>query len=177
MTERAVIIGNAVRFIFEGTALDTPDTAASADNVPENSDDAWLSFPCVDKASVQIEEEMKEVWCPQPGARQLSDIIPTKRKQTWKLTLNEVSQLTFQIALGHDAPDGSTDSFQPNKGTSRKGWIEIKQYDHDNDLWVTHTLWGLLRCTGEVNFDENHVQIPIEFIVIHSTNNLTEMVD
>lgn len=171
MTEEAKIIGNQCRVIVEGTELDGDIGEASATVAPTTGDDAWISLPCADKAELQTDEELREIYCPQPGAKVLTDAIPTKRKQTWKITFTEINLFLWQVVLGMESPDGSTGTITPNSGVAKKVWLEIKQYDQRNDLWVTHTVWALMRHVGTVAFDDNHIQPVLEFLVLNSTEN------
>ena len=174
MIERAVIIGNQIRIIPEDTALDVADTVADADHRPESSDDAWLSLPCVDNAMLDRASQEKKIFCSQPGAKRLADVIETQVERTWKVKFQEVQLLLMQYVFGMDTPDGTTSSFQMNNDASRKAWVEIKQYDHKDLIWVTHTFWGYIKVTGSTNFDDSHVQVNADIMVLHSTLNLTE---
>jgi hypothetical protein len=86
----------------------------------------------------------------------------------------EVQLFLMQHLFGHDIPDGTTSSFQSNNDAKRKGWAEIKQYDHKNNAWVTHTFWTHFTVTGSTEFGDNHVQVTVDLPVIYSALNLTE---
>lgn len=174
MTERAVIIGNQIRVCPEGTALAIAATFSDSTHRPESADPAWASLPCVDNAMLDRASQEKKIFCPSPGAKRLTDVIETQIERTWKVKFQEVQLRLMQHVFGMDTPDGTTSSFQSNNDGARKAWFEIKQYDHKDDIWVTHTFWGYSKITGSVNFDDNHTQVSMDICVLNSSLNLTE---
>lgn len=165
-----------MRFMPENTPLDVVDTFSDIDHRPELADDAWISLPCLETATLSRSSEMKDIWCPQPGAKRLSDRIETKIQRTWKVKTQEVQLFLMQHVFGHDLPDGVTNDFTPNKDRARKGWAEISQYDHDDQQWCTHTFWTHMTVTGDIEFGDNHVQVTLELPILHSSYNSTAIV-
>lgn len=172
MTTRALVIGNQIKWIPAGATLEAT-TIASNSVAPTESDTAWISLPCVDTATIDISSDIKEIYCPMPGGKVMTDQIRTKVKRVWKVKFQEVQTLLMQHAFGMATPDGSSVSYAPNRDGNRRGWVQIKQYDEANNLWQTHTFWTLFNVTGSVNFDDNHVQVSAEFTELYSTLNTT----
>lgn len=147
----------------------TKTGTAGRESLPHDSDTKWQSVGVTQEVSVNRSSEVLEVWQPNPGHLELYDAIETKRQVTMKFTSQELTPLAVQALFGTaDLTSASTD-YTPLAGATIKGWLRVKQYDHDDNLFNTVWLYGHLTIDGDLAFNGTLLQCPFVFRRLSST--------
>ena len=172
MTTGSVIYGNHAFFFRDGAAFTVPSagTAGRAAK-PGAADTSWIDLGIVSELNVQHDREQREVFAPTPGVLRLYDVIETKRNMKITATCMEMSPMAFELIFGTLALTSASSQYNPLEGTTKKGWLKIQQYDQNDALANTLDIYVHIKVTGEINFGENIVTVPIEASVLHSTLN------
>lgn len=172
MNTGSVILGNHGFFFRDGGSFTVPSagTAGRAAK-PGAADTGWIDLGIVSELNVQHDRESREVYAPTPGVLRLYDVIETKRMLSLTMTCMELSPLGFELIFGTLALTSASSQYNPLEGTTKKGWLKIQQYDQNDAIINTLDIYVQVKVTGEINFGENIVTIPIEAVVLHSTLN------
>lgn len=165
-----IAIGTHARFFRDGAAFTVPEAGtASRTAKPGAADTGWIDLGVIADSSSTPEAEELEVWAPAPGRKVLHDVIPTKAKQTHKFTLQEFGPFTLELAERSGALDEDSDSFVPMAALAKKGWLEIKRYNHSDELVYDAYYFVYLKAAGEVNYGEGLASLPVEALVLNSS--------
>lgn len=172
MTTAPTIVGNAARFFRDGTAYTVPSAGtAGREALPGDADTGWIDLGPIVEISVEKVHEAKEVWKPNPGRIELYEVVETKRGVTHRFTLQELSALAIELMFGADALTAASTDFTALAGNTKKGWLHIKQYNHNDTLFNTIWCYGYIAVAGAVNLGADLVAVQIEHRQLISTLN------
>lgn len=172
MTTGSVIIGNHGFFFRDGASYTVPSSGtAGRSSKPGAADTGWIDLGILSELNVQHDREAREVYAPTPGVLRLYDVIETKRMLKLTMTCMEMSPLAFELIFGTLALTSASTQYNPLEGVTKKGWLKVQQYKQDDSIVNTIDVYVQIKVTGEINFGENIVTIPIEAVVLHSTLN------
>lgn len=167
MEKRPIVIGTHAFFAREATGTSTRTTK------PEANATEWIDFGVVEESGAEPSSDEKEIWAPSPGQLRLYDVIETKRGLVFKFKVKEMSKLMFELLYGTlDIGSGTTNiQFNPLEGGTKKGWLKILHYGHDDALVDVVDVWSHIKISGEVSFNDDLVAFDVEARVLHSTLN------
>lgn len=172
MNTGSVIVGNHGFFFRDGASYTVPSSGtAGRASKPGAADTGWIDLGILSELNVQHDREAREVYAPTPGVLRLYDVIETKRMLKITATCMEMSPLTFELVFGTLSLTSASTQYNPLEGVTKKGWLKVQQYKQDDSIINTLDVFVHLKVTGEINFGENIVSIPVEAVVLHSTLN------
>lgn len=115
--------------------------------------------------------DAREVWGPAPetsaaaGKYVRLEIIETRRSLDFTAAINSASSLFWELLFGTAASPATT--YKPGAVKTLRGWVQIKQYDHEGSLKNTLEVFGRVTATG-VNFDGGVVAWTMNFQEIYT---------
>lgn len=172
MNTGSVIVGNHGFFFRDGASYTVPSAGtASRTAKPGASDTSWIDLGILSELNVQHDREAREVYAPTPGVLRLYDVIETKRLLKITAQAVEMSPFAFELIFGTLALTSASTQYNPLEGVTKKGWLKIQQYNQSDAIMNTLDVYVQIKVTGEINFGENIVTVPIEAVVLHSTLN------
>lgn len=166
------IVGNKVRLFREGASFTLPSAGtASAAALPGTADTGWIDVGCVMEGTVTPTSTDIEVSCPSPGAYRLDKVLVTDHKLKLELTLQYLGPLGMELAFDTAALTNASTTYTPNSGLERNFWVELKQYDHNDVLINTVSLFCYVKLAGGINFNKQLTETKIECLVLQSALN------
>lgn len=175
MQTRPIVVGNHARFFRDGDVFTLPGPGGTAGRAarPNPEDTGWIDLGAIVELSIEKAQEEREVWAPNPGRLELKDVVETRRALTAKFTAQEMGPLAFELLYGLDPLDQAlvTADYVALAGDTKKGWLEIKQYDQDDQAVNTLYAYVHLKVAGEIAFNDQLVSFPIEARQLISTLN------
>jgi hypothetical protein len=163
-----VVIGTQARFFRDGSfTLPAPGTAGRGVK-PGAGDPKWVTLGVIAEAGSNPQQEEIEVWAPNPGRKVLYDVIHTKGQNTIKLTLQEFGPFVLEMIERSAALDDASTTFAPLESLTKRGWLELKLYNHADSVITEAYYYVVLKVAGEVNYGDALVTVPIEARVLHS---------
>lgn len=157
-----------------GTVSATP---ASRTAKPGAADTGWKDIGIVGSAKDVVTGDMKEIWAPSPGLKQLYDILRLKPKRVTKVKLEQVSALAIQAYyLTQNLSDAST---QMNilSGDLMRGWLKMQRYDQKNREFFHDDTYGVFLATGEVDYSADEIiGVEFDFVQLQSPLNTSSVV-
>ena len=178
----AIKIGNHAWFIPDGTTLSAGGGtgASSKSNYPHiTMYDApaaeWVAVPCLETASVQTEEQAaEEVYCPQPGTGtyELEEVVSGRTKTTIEITPQDLTPLVAGLIWGADVTlTDSVTGFAPATTASKRGWILVDQYSH-NDVHISRVkAYGKLTLSAATEMGDKVVKPKLRFQIFANSVN------
>lgn len=166
METRPVIIGTHAFFC--------PESAGTSDRTtkPASGATGWVDFGTIEESGTEPQSEEKEIWRPSPGQLVLHDIIETKRGLAYKFKVKELSLLMWELLTGSAALSGTANiQYNPLEGTTRKGWLKVQHYAHDDVLTNVTDVFAHIKIGGEVTFNDDVVSFDIAARVLYSPLN------
>ena len=173
MASGSYVFGAVVRLMLDGTTHGASGTGATASSSvqPLTTDTPWITLPSCDKLEMTIEKEFRDVNTVNSGHRVRSARHHVSTKRTLKGTFNNIDVRILQLAFGMASPDGTDESFTVGGGTDKMAWVEAKMYDSTNTLQFTYTAWCRVAVVDSLTFDDNVVNVSIEFAEVHNSLN------
>lgn len=146
----------------EATAPDdngtvTIDSTASRSKRPAAADPGWIDVGIVLDLSFDRTMTADQIMAPNPGKRELYDVIETAVVNGCKFTAEQLSPVLVEVLFGTAALDADSTTYTPNAKITKKFWVEVKQYDQDDNLINTVYLYCYVKLDGEVKFGDKHV--------------------
>lgn len=96
--------------------------------------------------------DAREVWGPAPvgsgaaGKYVRLEIIETRRNLDFSASIQSASSLFYELLYGTAASPATT--YSPGAVKTLRGWVEIKQYDHEGSLKNTLQVFGRVSASG-----------------------------
>lgn len=167
MNPRPVVIGTHAFFFPEN------GSTSSRTVKPATGTSGWIDFGTIEESGTEPSSEEKEVWQPSPGQLRLYDIIETKRGLTYKFKVKELNKLMWELLKGTlSLASGTTNiQYNPLEGVTKKGWLKVQHYGHDDVLLNVTDVFVHLKIGGEVAFNDDIVAFDVAARVMHSTLN------
>ena len=151
LTSRAAVIGTHVKFFIAGAAFTVPSAAtAGPADLPGDADTAWVPIEDIANFTHTPSSESVEVFAPKVGRKVLKDVLETKNQLTLKFTSQKVGRLQLGALYNAGLPAANATDITPMSGDPLKGWLNVKQYDQNDDLVTDATFWVSLKLAGDV---------------------------
>ncbi|MDB6017667.1 MAG: hypothetical protein JWR19_2156 [Pedosphaera sp.] len=172
MNQGSVIIGSHLYFVREGDVFTVPGAGVAGRNAkPGATDTSWIDLGIIKDCGVTPTREEREIFAPTPGQIRLYDVIETKRKLEYKIALQEMSPLVWELLFGTLPLTLASTQYNPLSGPTKKGWLKLQQYKQDDTLFNTVDSYCQLIVDGEVKFDDNVIAVNLTARQLHSTLN------
>lgn len=143
-------------------------------DTPPASEAAWISLGDIEDASVDSTQEETEVFSPDPGHYSLSEILTKFSRIKITFTLQDMSELFFEMLMSARGPIGSGSSggpYQPYSATGViRGWFRCAQFGQDDAQQNIFTVWGRGRALATM-FNNDIVKGKVEFAALKNPNN------
>lgn len=171
MIQSGKIIGSHFYFVADGTAFTqlAPGTV-SRTSKPDASDATWQDLG-IGMAGFTPGREEREQFAPTPGRLRRWKIFHTKHKHDWKLDLEELSPIVWQVLFATLALTTGSTQYNPLAAPKLQGWLKVQQYDEGDTAFNTVDQYCVLSVGSEVKFDDNIVKVTMDAKGLHSTLN------
>jgi len=159
MKTDTLFVFNFARFFQAGTTFSIPAAGiADANNLPDATDDNWISIPNIvahaPSFANEVKYEKKGPVVTPAGVKVLTkDIIRAGEMYSFKLTLNEISPLVVQAFYRTQNLTDTTTQANLHAGNPPKGWLKLQQIDQagavvqESDFFVEITTSGGMDAT------------------------------
>lgn len=138
---------------------------------PRPTDASWIDPGIISELGFDRTGTADQVFAPNPGKIELYDVIETKVVNGIKFTADQMSPVAIEVLMATDALDESSTDYVPNFKVTKKFWVEITQYDQDDNLVNTAYLYCFVKINGEAKFGDKHVTFAFECQKLASTLN------
>jgi len=166
-------IGNHAWFFRDGTAYTVPSSGtAGRASKPGATDPVYIDLGILEQLQIDpsgVQEQ--EVWAPSPGQLRLYDVIETKPQLKIMATLVEMSPLSYELLAKTGPLTSASTQYNPLEGVTKRGWLRIQQYDHNDALFNTLEVFTYIRVTNAIAFNDQVVKAEFQARVLHSTLN------
>lgn len=167
-SNKTITVTNATTFTYESTGDNESTAADTAGTVtftsvagrwkrPSSTDAGWIDAGIVSDLSFDRSVTSDQIFAPNPGKIELYDVIETKVINGCKFTTEQLSAITWEVLMGTEALDEDSTDYTPSEKVGKKFWIEVKQYDQDDQLVNTCYLYCYVKVDGELKFGDKHV--------------------
>jgi len=143
-------------------------------NTPPASEALWLSVGDIEDANFNPTRDEVEVFSPSPGHYVMSEKLTKFSRLTVEMTLQDMSELFFEMLMSAVGPIGSGSSggpYQPYTATGViRGWFRCAQFGQDDAQNNIFTAWG--RATAQaVRFGNDIAKGKVNFELLSNPNN------
>jgi hypothetical protein len=172
MNTAARIIGNHGKFFLDGKAFTIPDPGGTAgrEAKPGDTDPAWADLGILSEVSIEPQTEERPIFKPSPGRLRKYDVLETKDDLQLTLRAEELSPLAVQALFRTAALDEDSTTYKPLEGQTLKGWLQVKQYDQNDELVNTVEVFAHLKV-GALTFGDDVARVEFTGSVLDSTLN------
>jgi hypothetical protein len=169
-------LGNHAYFFRDGTPFNVPAAGVASRTAKPGADDpGWIDLGVIGNLSITPESSEDEIFAPSPGTLELYEVIENKRKRTIKFDCEELSFLSFELALHTKPQSVAGGQYNPGSGKTVKGWLKVEQYDQstddDSDPTNEFDSYVHLKLDGDLKCDDNHVKTGIVAKCLRSNLN------
>jgi len=170
------VIGTHVYFFPEGANFTLPEPGGTVgrESKPDGKDPGWYDLGVIQDSEDQVSSTSIEIWKPSPGHLELYDEKEVKKKLTIKFKAGELSPVALQAIYQSQQLTEQSTQFNPLRGKSVKGFIQIQRYNSDDDSQVMLlTLYVKLKVTSPVKFSGDAlVETDFEALMLQSSQNV-----
>lgn len=144
--ETSKALGAAILFFPEGNAVQAGGSCSSA-AIPNPNDPGWLNFQRVETWNFNRKDAKYEaVKDGSTGRLQLADEQETDGYTEYKFTTNVLLEFLIGLFFRAASPQNSaTLTFNPDAGTTYRGWLILAQRDNSGTVIIAANLWGRLK--------------------------------
>lgn len=149
------------------------DTTVDFDN-PPNVEAEWMSVGDIEDANFNPTRDEVEVFSPSPGHYVLSEKLTKFSRLTVEFTLQDMSELFFEMLMSSRGPIGSGSSggpFIPYSATGViRGWFRCAQFGQGDSQNNIFTAWG--RATAQATrFGNDIAKGKVNFELLNNPQN------
>lgn len=172
LTTDARIVSSHVWFFREGDSYTLPSPGTCGrESKPGADDTGWIDVGIITDLKIQPNREVHERWIPSPGQKRLYDVLESKKQIKITFTTDDLSPFAIEHLLQTDKLGATSGQYNPLEGTTKRGWLKVQQYDHNDTLINVFDVYVHLLITAETDFGDAPVTVTFEAHVLHSSLN------
>jgi hypothetical protein len=115
--------------------------------------------------------EEREIWAPNTGRLYRMDVREFKRAHNVSVTVEQTSATFWRTLLNTlSLTAGSNVQYNPNEGTTLRGWSQFQFYDDTNTLINTLAIWSRLKI-APVRFGPELTRGEFQVMELYSSQN------
>jgi hypothetical protein len=178
MIEEAKALGASVLFIPEGKAFTLPNPGGNVSSavIPDPNDEAYIDLVSIEswEASRTNPADVR-LYDSSTGVKRAYDELELGGDLEYKFTTNVLLAFIIGLFFRSATPlNASSYQFNPDSGTSPRGWLVLDNRDQGGNLILTANLWGKLKYTGSWKGGAGEVVKP-ELTFVQLKNSLNTM--
>ena len=174
MNKKRIVVGSHAFFFPAGAAFTKPAAGtASSTAKPNGEEPLWFDLG-VSKWKRANTSKVEEFIAPSPGVRMLHGHVTTFKGEKWTGTMMQMTNLVWGLMMqAADVPlTGAGGQYTPLGGEPViEGWLQLHHYNQFNELIDVADRFVGLQITGEVEFGDTPLDVPVEASTYFSTLN------
>lgn len=108
---------------------------------------AWGTLGDIEDCNINPSRTEEEVYSPNPGKYVLSAIFAKTVALKFEITLQDVSELFYELLTSSQGPIAGSGAYQPYSGEGViTGWFRFRQFSQNAAMVNTSEIWGRAIC-------------------------------